>query len=490
METTAHGKELTPRVAALDALRGFAILAMVLSGVVPRGALPAWMYHAQNPPPTHQLDISLPGITWVDLVFPFFLFALGAAIPFALSRRLAAGASTLRIVGQVLSRGVLLLAFAIYIPHVDPWKLNPEPTLLTWLLALLAFALMFPALARLPKSWPRWRVWASRLIGWGGAIALVAGRWYLDGAELSAACARGGVLAAVRTIAARSDIIIVVLANMAVWASLIWLLARRSVLIRLLVMLAMLGARWTHDRIGGVGAIWDFHPVPQLYQLYFAQYLLIVLPGTIAGDLFLSRRAGAAASISIWSRRRLVGLAMAALALNVFVVAGLHARWLPWATPAGTAVILLAVAMLVRGAHTAFERRLGGLVAWGALWLVLGLLFEPREGGIKKSMATVSYYFVTAGLACFALLFFAAILDGLKVRRGARLLIDNGQNPMIAYLGIRNLLPPLLVPTGIERLIAPLTSTPVLGFLRALAETLLLAWIVGLFTRLRVYWRT
>jgi uncharacterized membrane protein len=41
---------------ALDALRGLAILAMLLSSEMPFGAnaLPSWMYHAQVPPPTHQ----------------------------------------------------------------------------------------------------------------------------------------------------------------------------------------------------------------------------------------------------------------------------------------------------------------------------------------------------------------------------------------------------------------------------------------------------
>ncbi|HEX4875511.1 MAG TPA: DUF5009 domain-containing protein, partial [Chitinophagaceae bacterium] len=61
---------------SLDALRGFAILTMILSGAIAYGnVLPAWMFHAQVPPPAHKFDPSIPGITWVDLVFPFFLFS-------------------------------------------------------------------------------------------------------------------------------------------------------------------------------------------------------------------------------------------------------------------------------------------------------------------------------------------------------------------------------------------------------------------------------
>ena len=35
------------RASSLDALRGYAILTMVLSGSVAWGVLPGWMYHAQ-----------------------------------------------------------------------------------------------------------------------------------------------------------------------------------------------------------------------------------------------------------------------------------------------------------------------------------------------------------------------------------------------------------------------------------------------------------
>lgn len=60
------------RASSLDALRGYAILTMVLSGSVAWGVLPGWMYHAQvGPRSNFVFDGSIYGITWVDLVFPF-----------------------------------------------------------------------------------------------------------------------------------------------------------------------------------------------------------------------------------------------------------------------------------------------------------------------------------------------------------------------------------------------------------------------------------
>ena len=42
------------RLLSLDAFRGITILAMVLSGSMAFGdIMPAWMYHAQVPPPNH-----------------------------------------------------------------------------------------------------------------------------------------------------------------------------------------------------------------------------------------------------------------------------------------------------------------------------------------------------------------------------------------------------------------------------------------------------
>ncbi|MFC2739645.1 MAG: DUF5009 domain-containing protein, partial [Prevotella sp.] len=41
------------RSRALDALRGYAIMTMILSATEAFSVLPAWMYHAQVPPPDH-----------------------------------------------------------------------------------------------------------------------------------------------------------------------------------------------------------------------------------------------------------------------------------------------------------------------------------------------------------------------------------------------------------------------------------------------------
>lgn len=104
------------RALALDALRGYAIITMVLSATIVTHVLPGWMSHAQTPPPDHVFNPLLPGITWVDLVFPFFLFAMGAAFPFSIRKRAEKGDSKLKLVYEAVKRGIQLTFFCYFYP--------------------------------------------------------------------------------------------------------------------------------------------------------------------------------------------------------------------------------------------------------------------------------------------------------------------------------------------------------------------------------------
>ena len=59
------------RASSLDALRGYAILTMVLSGSIAWGVLPGWMYHAQVGPRSNfvlmVLYMGSLGLTWCFL---------------------------------------------------------------------------------------------------------------------------------------------------------------------------------------------------------------------------------------------------------------------------------------------------------------------------------------------------------------------------------------------------------------------------------------
>ncbi len=450
---------------------------MVLSGVIPYGVLPAWMYHAQLPPPTHAFDPSRPGLTWVDLVFPLFLFSMGAAIPLALSRRLSAGDSILKITLGTLERGFLLFFFAVFLRHVRPHVLNPHPTAITWGTALLGFIVMFLIFLRLPQTWSRWVRLACRGLGWAGAVSLLAVLRYPDGSGFSLG---------------RSDIIIVVLANVAVSGSLLWLATRETLLPRLGVLGILIGLRLAAPEQGWVSWVWRATPAPWMYKLYYHQYLFVVIPGTIAGD-YLRAHMSQAKTVphthEAWGAPQLWGIVGAMVAAVVTALVGLQARWL-WQTTVALSALCLVATLLSKKASSPREQMVRSFILWGIYWLIVGLVFEPYEGGIKKDHPTLSYYLVTTGLALFLLAAFTILIEMLNRRSWLQLLIDNGQNPMIAYVGVANAIWPVFGLTGVDRLLVRITATPWLGVLRGLAYTLLLALMVRCFTRRRLVWRT
>ena len=472
------------RALALDALRGLAILAMLLSGQMPfnEHALTSWMYHAQEPPPTFQFQANLPGISWVDLVFPFFLFAMGAAFPLALSRRMEKKTPVWKLFLLVAERGFLLGFFALFVQLIRPYTVSHHPTTATWFLALGGFLILFPILTRLPEKWPAALKFSLRTVGWLAAVAFCWFVTYPDGSGFKLT---------------RSDIIIIVLTNMAVFGSLVWMFTRENLLLRLGVLGFAFAIRLSNLPVpteGWVHDLWMASPLPWIYQLYYLQYLCIVIPGTIAGDLILqwTRPMTVPENTSAASRWPLVKyffILLTMIALLLVTLVGLKARWLLATTLLDCALCFVGW-LLVQNPLDATERLFQKLFNWGIYWLVLGLIFEPWEGGIKKDHPTLSYYFVTSGLALCVFIIFSIVIDVLRQPSAVRLLIENGQNPMIAYAGINNFITPVLALIGADQLLTQFATTPWRGFWKGAIITLLMALTVSFLTRRKIFWRT
>lgn len=105
----------TRRILSIDIFRGLTILVMVfvndLAGIK---GLPWWNYHI---PPGEQ------GLTYVDVVFPAFLFIVGMAIPLAIEKRVTKGDSILKILYHVVIRSLSLVVLGLLIMNgrdMDP----------------------------------------------------------------------------------------------------------------------------------------------------------------------------------------------------------------------------------------------------------------------------------------------------------------------------------------------------------------------------------
>ena len=169
--------ERLPRVLSIDALRGLVVFTMIfvndLAGVS-HEIVPGWLRH--HPPNRN-------GMTFVDLVFPAFLFTVGLSIPCALGARLRRDGSPWPALGHVLVRTASLLLIGIVMVNEAPdaARLHWSPALWSTLMyfsVIVAFS-SFPVAkrsadptpsGRFPGGWPL----AARGAGFLGLALLVA----------------------------------------------------------------------------------------------------------------------------------------------------------------------------------------------------------------------------------------------------------------------------------------------------------------------------
>jgi len=466
------------RALSLDAFRGYAILTMVLSGTIAFGILPAWMYHAQTPPPTNEFDPSVFGITWVDLVFPFFLFAMGAAFPFSIGKRLEKGFSRWRVSLESIYRGCQLTFFAIFIQHLYPWVISSPQDYRAWLITLAAFALMFPMFMRLPCKMHGWMQNTIKFAAFGIGILILLTVNYANGRSFSIAY---------------SNIIILLLANMAIFGSLIYIFTTKNKLARLAVLPFVMAVLLGKDTDGSwQQAVFNFSPVPWMYKFYYLKYLFIVLPGSIAGEYLLEWMGKNDANSNTGKNKKnktaavLILITVALIVSNlVFLLARMTIINL-----IVTSGLLIAGYFLLKPCKSIDEALWKKFFTAGAYLLMLGLFFEAFEGGIRKDHSTYSYYFVTSGLAFMALIFFSVICDYFRCNKSVSFLVKAGQNPMIAYVGASMVVTPILQIVGAGSLLDMMSTNPWLGFLRGVIITALVTLMAMFFTRIKWFWRT
>ena len=462
---------------AIDALRGYAILTMVLSGAV-ADTLPAWMYHAQTPPPDHIFNSAIYGISWVDLVFPFFLFSMGAAMPFSLGSKVEKGVPLRKLIFDVLLRGIQLAFFAIFIQHMYSFSLSNPQDYRAWFTTLFAFVLLFPMFMRLPWQMPVWVHHAIKVGAYLIAVIMLATVQYADGKHFDLNY---------------SNIIILLLANMAVFGSAIYLLTRTRPWLRVAVLpFIMAILLCSTDAFNGSWqkALFDFSPFPWLYKFNFLKYLFIVIPGTIAGE-YVREWFIRPTTDEPREKEKRTAVLLAALGVVLIVVNlyGLFSRHLVFNLGA-TAVLLAGGWLLVRRAESSFALLWRKLFRAGALLLLLGLFFEAFEGGIRKDYATFSYFFVTSGLAFMALMTFSVLCDYFGWHKATSFLTLSGQNPMIAYVGADMIIYPLFNILGVLPLFFKFCADGWWGLLQGVVITALVTMITMFFSKIKWFWRT
>lgn len=576
-----------PRAHALDALRGYAIITMVLSAMEAFSVLPRWMYHAQVPPPDHVFDPTIYGITWVDIIFPFFLFSMGAAIPLSLGRQHAKGESIMKLTWKTVQRWVKLTFFAIFIIHAFPFMLGYEQEWMRYAMPIFFFILL--CLMFMPNPFGL-SPYKARAITWSAylvAVGFMLLQPYAGGAPFRLT---------------DSDCIMLILANVSLIGSIIYLLTighplRRLALLPFLVALFMAA----HTANSWPALLIHTSWLPWLYLPAYQEYLLIIIPGTVAGEWIAQwlekmkandtskglvdnyqkkseavlengnpLKGGRGAVLENGNKVKndekvvlenenkvrtrseemkdkenalALPVALLSLALIVVNVVLLFGRHLV-ANLVATMVLTALTAWLLRSRREAgttgveaakqraaskdassqnaakqelsnreaslqeaakqevYNQRSSSAPAsptlhfWqrlssaGAYLLLLGLCLESYEGGIRKDDVTLSYLFVTCGLAFYALLLLTVVCDHWHVRWLCAPLEMVGKNPMVAYVSASMVIIPVLILTQLYPYIDALSSQPLTGFLKGVLLTALCMALTAWFTHKRWFWKT
>lgn len=154
------------RIASIDVFRGLTMAVMIfvnaLDGV--RG-LPWWTHHAPM-----RVDV----MTYVDMVFPFFLFAVGLSLPLAVERRLKRDGSQWGLWAHVVTRSISLVVLGLILANAekaDRARMGMSGSL--WgLLGVICAALFL--LDYKPREWLRPHANVFRAVGLAGVVILYA----------------------------------------------------------------------------------------------------------------------------------------------------------------------------------------------------------------------------------------------------------------------------------------------------------------------------
>ena len=127
-----------------------------------------------------------------------------------------------------------------------------------------------------------------------------------------------------------------------------------------------------------------------------------------------------------------------------------------------------------------------------AACLLLGIIFDPIDGGITKDHCNLSYMLSAGGLACLmsSFLLWCESRAALRGRTLSKTLTMTGQNPMVAYTVTWFVILPLLSACGFGHFMAATVGSPVLGLLQGVILTGLMVVVTCLLTRARIFWRS
>jgi predicted acyltransferase len=270
-----HGVPAVPvadRLPSLDAFRGFVIAAMVFVNNLSH-SVPIWMRHA-NDVYGEKVDT----YTFVDLVFPGFLFMVGFAIPLSFYSKMAQGVSSFKLSWRIVVRAAMLLFMGVLMVNLESEEQGMNEAVVGMsraVFATLTYASVIILFLTQPKTASAFRVKVLKTLKAASFLLLIYLLWiYRAGDPAQLTWFRPhwwGILGLIG------------------WAylgsGLIYLLVRGNSM-ALMGMLGFMGCIEIGNRHGmfnGLGMFQNF------FQNMFTVHAIVVTAGILLGNLFVAK---------------------------------------------------------------------------------------------------------------------------------------------------------------------------------------------------------
>jgi predicted acyltransferase len=419
--TSSSTTASAPHLASLDAFRGFVIMTMIFVNYLHDiKDIPAWAKHWPYPQD---------GYTFVDVVFPGFLFMVGMGIPLSLRKRQERGDSLLLLLGRIVVRTAGLLFLGVIMVNGEE-AFSAEATGMSkelwYLLAFLSAVVI-------------WTIYPTN------------GRWRLlsVGLRLVAVLVFVYLLIIFRGVDEHKEVI---------WLRPFWW-----------GILGLIGWAYLVCSIAYLLCRGDSTALMGILGLMVALYI-----GSKEGVLDLLRR-----QITDFLGVKPFADLLDLLADHLYAGAlfGSHAAIV-------MAGVLVGNTFLGSAASQSPARRMRFFFFLGLGLFLAGSLLRPLHGGIIKNDATESYVLVTAGICTWLYLGFYFVIDVMHLHGPLGFLMTVGKNPLLAYL-LPDIVGNLTAVLGNEKLLWPYESGGP-GAINAAAVTALILVLTWVLTKLGV----
>jgi hypothetical protein len=295
------------RELSVDLFRGGVLMLMLIANMPPSG-LPWWMYHASHS--------GAAILTWVDFVWPAFLFTTGLSLVLGLSAALDRGQSWQRITIHVLQRGLALIWLGTLFSwaRYDGSVVGIADVKLFRLITYFAIVGAFVNSKRLTFfrfKWGKRSILTLKLLGWS---------WLLYATVTVRYAPKTDQVWSLMNYLANFSLPPSVIESFGyafLWGAPIWLLTRRSTAFRLTVMgICYLAAlNWSSN------SFLRSCFAPLFFQMSPADYRIIyVLGGTLVGDALLNAKES-----PVFFRRYLA--VMVFVCCSGVILANTHGEW-------------------------------------------------------------------------------------------------------------------------------------------------------------------